>query len=228
MAYDRQLLRVRFSFTVTGTDEIADTGLTYSTAPGWTGAAAALAELAAADVGPSLIGNMVTLMDTTQAQWASYSELRSVKIAALGTDGDYLEVEDNPYIYEDPDPDSGASENILPQSTICCSLRSGFTTGKANYGRMYLPHTKIAQGTGLAVGDPTSALAVANAFRTFVNACTDDINAETTAVLFPVIASFVGSGTAKGVTEVAVGCVTDTQRRRRNALAENYQFVALA
>lgn len=227
MAYDRQFLSLQYGFTIVGTDEVAFTGINYSTVTGWTGAATALAELTSAAVGPDLIDAMNNLMDTTQLQHATYSALNFVKVAAVGTDGRYIDVGTNPYIYEDSTPLVGTSENILPQSTVVASMRSGFTTGPANYGRMYLPHTKIAQGAGDAIGDPTSANNIALAVREFVNTTTTIVDGAASATLFPVILSQVGSGAGKGVTQVAVGCVTDTQRRRRNNLDENYQFQAL-
>lgn len=227
MAYDRQFLRLTFGFTVEGTSEIANTGLTYASVTGWTGAEAALIELDTITPATSIRTAFQTFMETTQAQWAAYSNLNYLKIAAVGTDGDYLDFPTNPILSEDPSPASGSSQNILPQSSIVVSLRSGLFTGTANYGRMYLPHTKIAQATDAPIGDPTSALAVANAAKVFVNATTAIINAEISATVFPTILSSVGTGAGKIVASIAVGAVTDIQRRRRNKLEENYQFVTL-
>jgi len=39
--------------------------------------------------------------------------------------------------------------------------------------------------------------------------------------------SQVGSGGIKEIVSVGVGRVVDTQRRRRNALTENYDFTAI-
>lgn len=225
MAYDRQFLRISYGFIVEGSDEIADTSISYSSAAGWTGASAALGEIGA---NPNWSGDVVgafgQLMEGPYSTWASYSSLNSVKIAAIGTDGAYLT---DPLLEELGTPLSGLDNSVLPQSTIVLSLRSGLTLGKGNYGRMYLPHTRLP----LDVGSPksTSVATAATAVRgaTFVNDLTTALNTETTATIFPVIMSQTGI-ISKGITQVAVGDVTDTQRRRRNRLTEVYSFEDLA
>lgn len=220
MAYDRQQLRFEFGFTLFGTDEVAYTGISFTTAPGWTGAAAALAEFGASSgAGQDPIDLMATLMSTTALGWADYSVLRSIKVSALDTSNHYL-VE--PFSYEDATPTKGTAAGVPPQCTVVLSLRSGFSLGRANYGRMYLPHTRPAFPAMLPVMDDTAAGAIADAGKVFVNALADRINDSTTATVFPAIMSAVGSGTAKGVTAVACGNVIDTQRRRRNGLNEFY------
>jgi hypothetical protein len=224
MAYSNQFISLRWLFRIIGTDEIAVTGLNYSTAPGWTGAVAALGEMSAGATAPALVNRMATLMGTAQIQWAEYSRLVGIKCAAVGTDGHYLT---DPLIFEDDTPAAGASLQTLPQGAIVVSLLSGFTLGAGNRGRMYLPHCHAGIVAGSAQSDDATVAFIATAAGTFINGCTDDINADTTATLFPAIMSQKGAGTAKGVTSVAVGTVNDTQRRRRNALIESYVTDAL-
>jgi len=225
VAYDRQFLKVTYGFTVAGTDEIADTSISYSTASGWTGAAAALAEIAAsATFGEDALTAFGVLMLDASLNWANYSELTYIKVAAIGTDGAYLA---DAYVHEAEDPDVGTNLNTLPQATVVLSLRSGFNTGKGNYGRMYLPHTRLPILTTTAKSSSTYTDAVLAAGKTFVNALTGLIGDETTAILFPVIMSQTGI-TSKGVTALAVGDVTDTQRRRRNRIPELYSVDTLA
>jgi len=225
MAYDRQFLKITFGFTLGGTPEVASTAVNYSTAPGWTGAVAALGEIQANQTAclTDVAAAMNTLMNSSSLAWADYSDFTSVKVAAIGTDGNYLT---DPLV-EEAAIDSGASGNVLPQSSVVLSLRSGFTLGKANYGRMYLPHTRAtltAGGPFVASGD-TGPIATAGA--TMLNDVTTAINAETTATLFPIILSSIGSGFGRGVTEVQVGNVVDTQRRRRRQLVETYSTASL-
>jgi len=225
VAYSNQFLRLSWLFGVAGSDEIAVTGLNYTTAPGWTGAEAALAELVAADTGDLLIGDMNSLMSTAEIQWAGYSQLTGIKIAAIGTDGAYLT---EPYIVEDESPSDGSTQQTPPQLSIVISLLSGFTLGAGNRGRMYLPHCHLGMATDSPVSNGATTDAVAAAAADFVNAVTGHLDDDLTAVVFPAIMSQVGAGSAKGVTAVSVGSVTDTQRRRRDQLTEIYSTVTLA
>lgn len=225
MSYDRQSLKITFMYAIGGTPELANTSVNYSTTTGWTGAVAALAEIQANETAclADIAAAFNTLMNSSSIAWADYSDFVGVKVAAIGTDGLYLT---DPLVQEAA-IDSGASGNVLPQSSIVLSLRSGFTLGKANYGRMYLPHTRstlTAGGPFVGSGD-TGPIATAGA--TMLNDVTTAINAETTAVLFPVILSSIGSGFGRGVTEVQVGNVIDTQRRRRRQLVETYSVASL-
>lgn len=225
MSYDRQFLRVSFGFAIGGTPEVAETSVNYSTVTGWTGAVAALAEIQAnetaclTDVGAAMSG----MMTSGSIAWADYSDFISVKVAAIGTNGLYLT---DPLVLEGAFG-SGSSGNVLPQSTIVLSLRSGFTLGKANYGRMYLPHSRstLVAGTPRVASGDTDGLADDGA--AMINAITTALTAEVTAVIFPCILSSIGSGFGRGVTEVKVGNVVDTQRRRRRQLAETYSTTAL-
>lgn len=221
MTYSGQFLKLTWGFTVDGTDEIADTSLNYTTAPGWTGAAAALAELTTDYEEP--LGLMATML--TSLGWADYSTLRSLKIAAIGTDGNYLV---DPAVYETATPVDGDQANIPAQSTLVLSLRTGFTIGGGNYGRMYLPHTCPALEANTPYIAASSMTTIAGYMKTFVNGVTSWVNDQTTAVLFPAIMSNVGAGTGKGVTQVGAGRVVDTQRRRRNKLDDTATLVTLA
>lgn len=227
MAYDRQQLRLEFGFLLNGTPEVAYTGISFSTVvPGFVGAAAALAEYSAsADAGQDLLDITGNFMSTTQLGWSDYSLLKTVKVAALDTAGHYLA---EPFLYEDPDFHVGAMAGVPPQCTVVLSLRSGFTLGRANYGRMYLPHTKPAFTAGFPYIPSASTAAISLAGKVFVNALTTRIQEDTTPLLVPTIMSAVGAGTAKSVLSVAVGNVVDTQRRRREQLTEVYDSTTLA
>jgi len=223
MTYSGQFIRVTWNFTIAGTDEIANTSLNYTTVPGWTGAVAALGEMDAGDALLPLLGNMNSLISALG--WADYSILSSIKAAAIGTDGGYLT---DAILYEDPSPDQGTQTQTPPQLSLVASLRSGFTLGGGNYGRMYLPHVLPGMASGTPYLVASNLDDIAGYIRDFVNACTSDINADTTAVLFPAIMSNKGAGTGKGITQVGVGPVMDTQRRRRNRLDDSAVLVPLA
>jgi len=224
MTADRQWLDISFIFDVLASEETAVTSLNLAALAGWTGAEAALGELGGSDAA-SIYGDMVTLMDNANLFWGNYSQLTAVKIAAIGTDGHYLA---EPILYESETPDVGGSTTTIPQSTVVGSLRSGFTLGGANYGRMYLPHTRLGLVSGTAQSNAATTDIVAAAFKTFINDVTAVVNGEITAIVTPVIISQITGRPSKAVTSVAVGTVTDTQRRRRNRLTETSSFEPLA
>lgn len=235
MTYSGEFLKITWQFTVQASDEIADTSLCYTTAPGWTGAVAALAELEDATLVDirNAYDDFMTAAGVVGLLWADYSQLRSIKVAAISTAGVYLT---EPRVSETDTPPEGTASYVTPQSTVVLSLRSGFTIGGGNYGRMYLPHTLMPMTTNTPAAGTGTASAIADAGADFVNAVTTSINADTTAIVFPAIMS-QGSGagvtpvrspSGKGVTTVGVGTINDTQRRRRNGLAENTQFATLA
>jgi len=142
MAYGGQFLKITWQFTVKSSDEIADTSLNYTSAPGWTGAVAALAELDDTDLADMRQAYVTEMMDLDHISWADYSVLNSIKVAAISTAGEYLT---DPLVAETDTPSDGTAVGVLPQSTVVLSLRSGFTLGKGNYGRMYLPHTTLGR-----------------------------------------------------------------------------------
>lgn len=225
MAYDRQHLLITWRFGIPITDEIAITTLKLSNAiPGWS-ASAALAELAPlTTVGDALLDAMGDLMETTQIQWAGYSHLQGVRVVSVNEAG----VEDLDALERAIGTDRvGTANTTIPQSSVVMSLRSGSSIGSANFGRMFLPHTAL----GMLPGEPasttgTTAIVVA-AFRGFLNVVTAAVNGAVSIDVQPFIMSNLSPKPSKPVVQVAVGTVNDTQRRRRNALIEQYSSLPL-
>lgn len=221
MAFDREHLEISWIFRVANTEEVAVTGLSTTTA-----AFDSVAALGAAEAGgwaSDLYDTMGVLLVTAGLHWAVYSSLTDVKIAAIDTAGHYLA---DPVIFSSVAPDVGDDVAVLPQSTVVGSLRTDTTLGAANYGRMYLPHTKLELATGQASANTTVTGLVSIAFGGFIAA----VNAITNVGPEPSVVSIMsalGAGTAKPVTRVAIGSVTDTQRRRRNRIPEVYSFTDL-
>lgn len=225
MSYDRQFLSLDWGFTVDGSSEIAVTGLNYSEGPGWISPTEALAEIAASgSMGQDLITALATLMDTPALGWSTYSKLRTVKVAAINAAGHYL---GEPFVFEDTTPATGDYGPWPPQSTCVLSLRSGFTFGGANYGRMYLPHSQPGLASGSPLMSTGTAGVIVAAGKVFVNTVTARLNAATTDTVDPTIMTNVTGNPSKKVTKVAVGLAVDTQRRRRNKLTETPQTLTL-
>ena len=222
MAYDQGFLKITWQFTIVNTDEIALTSLNFSDPGNPTyNPAASLGEVNTAVLGAQLLARLFTLLDAPNMGWADYSRLNSVRIAAVGADG--AEIGDAK-IFEDLTPAAGDNTGILPQASIVFSTRSGGTTGSANYGRMYMPHTMLNMTAGSPFASTAVTGAVATVFQVFVNGVQSDLETAITAPLEPMIMTQVVGGTSKVITQVAVGNVTDTQRRRRNQLPETYSF----
>jgi len=220
MAYDRQSIKVDWTWTIDGTDEVANTGFHLSNIAGWTGAAAKLTAIGSTvGWGTDLYAAMVTCIGGGSFNWADYSTLRSVRVAALGTDGLYLV---DPLVFESETPTTGSAGQVHPQASIVLSLRSPSTIGRANYGRMYMPHVRGSLQTASPYMSSLTTGAIAAAGAGLLDDVTTVINDNAGDEVLPVIMSAVGSGTAKGVTSVLCGQVVDTQRRRRNRLQETY------
>lgn len=185
------------------------------------------------DLDPVLVNTLGTISlsdifdDVAALAWDSASPsfstnvdtiLKWVKLAMIGQDGQYL---DEPDYHEDAGR-AGIAGPARPwnQDALCVSLRSGETLGKANYGRFYLPTPSYARPAN-ATGIPTAtAEAVAVGCAVMLEAIQGEISTVDQAVA-PAILS--RSGVTKFVRQVAVGTVIDTQRRRRNAVAEQAQ-----
>lgn len=128
--------------------------------------------------------------------------------------------------FTDSTRDGGAATTLLPlQNTIVCSHRTG-QTGRGGRGRMFLP------GLALTALQTSAVPLVSSTARTSIAAAQVDLINGLTAVgslaewaTQPVI---TGGGSSNGwvnyatITEVRVGNVPDTQRRRRAALTETY------
>lgn len=116
---------------------------------------------------------------------------------------------------------TGTANQPLPTSFVL-SLRTALA-GRRARGRAYWPALSVvvqAAGTfssGFMSAAPTEARNMIVAFGDAASA-TD---------LRPVVVSKVGAGQVTPVTQVAIGNVPDTQRRRRNALVETYSTAAI-
>lgn len=224
MAYSRQFLRVTWDCLIDGTDELGQTSLNLLPVPGPTfDAADALDEWVALGNPEDLVDAYINLIVDAGAYWADYSQLALIKIAAIDTDGTYL----TDPVGHIPDTDyHGSGGQILPQSSWVISLRSGFSTGEANRGRCYIPHSQLALATGTPRASLGAVSDAVDAAATFIGAVNTAFAVLTTDPIVQIL-SRKGSGAARPVTAVRVGDVNDTQRRRRAQLAESYGEAAV-
>lgn len=157
-----------------------------------------------------------------------------VKVSSFGTDGK-SNAADTVFSSFTTLTKGANAQLFPPQIALVATMSSTIARGVGSKGRMYLPGiTATLDATGHI--STTQSTAVATALKTFLDAC----NASTATNNVVVLASH-GSinkdGTPKvggrapiikAVNTVKVGNVYDTQRRRRNGLAEVYQTANLA
>lgn len=221
MAYDRQFLNIEWLFEVTGGLEIAATGLRVTGPNTLFPAATALGLLTPAQ-GQALITAYIQQFTAVGVRWAEYSNLIGIKVSAVGVDGKYLT---DPRVFTAPANTKGNQGAVLPQSTVCVSLRSGSSFGKANYGRAYLPHTLMPIAAGTPYADDPAVIGAKNGALEWVNQVNTVAKAIDPGYRVHIMSNgSTGPGAAKPVTRVGVGDVIDTQRRRRNNLKETYSF----
>lgn len=126
----------------------------------------------------------------------------------------------NTYSLSAPNAGTGVASGQPPQSAHVCTLATA-QPGRSGRGRIYLPGLAGGQLTVDGMLPDATALTLAQRIRAFIVA----VNA-----LQPEIKVQVHSETKQAlyaVTQVRVGNIVDTQRRRRDALTETYQTVAV-
>lgn len=163
------------------------------------------------------------------SQISQRARLDYVAMNAIGPDGKYADAA-NPHTYEVPtdERESGTSAaQTWPQVTTAVSLRTQQTRGLATHGRIYTPTAAPNGGTGRL--DQGTAQGIADSLGEMIEAISQESQLFLAGEMRVVVASDKGSpGPMRIVTRTACGDVNDTQRRRRNQLAEVYQFSELS
>jgi len=217
MAYAHKVVRATFFGTCFQDQEIWSTGF-------FLGSEVADAQTPTDVHAEHLAGLWSTFFASSDAKIGSEWKAKGVKLAMLNTDGK-TDLE-NVVTYDYPTNVQGAwgSTKFPPQIALVASLRSSKKRGLGSHGRMYLPGvTADIQGNG-HMADFHHPL-IADAFGTFMSACAGNLNLPG----YPILASKGGTGQnlAPGlnvmISEIKIGNVYDTQRRRRNGLTESYQ-----
>lgn len=145
--------------------------------------------------------------------------LQMVKIAGIGADGTYL----GPPVELVSNTPGGGTGNTYPSQVALCMTQDGPAATHRQHGRFYAPG--IGDGLDTDWRMPASQQAQAlTAQHTLVTALNTAAGSTSFRV---VIASQKGSGHNVLVEQLRVGRVYDTQRRRRNALEEDYAAVAV-
>jgi hypothetical protein len=144
--------------------------------------------------------------------------LTFTKLNAIDGSGHYSESVTHEHFHASV-PGGGTDGNTQAnQVALAVSTTTGFARGPAHRGRFYMPLPTILIGAdgeiptsdrGYVVGKALALLAAVNA-------------AQPTGQAVSVMSRKMGAPFNRVVTGIQVGRVYDTQRRRRNKLAENY------
>lgn len=170
---------------------------------------------------------------TTGAQFLSYNKLTYIKFNRIDANGHYQDQDSQTHEYTTPIPGGTAQATGNPsQLAVVATLRTAFTRGLANRGRMYLPTSTGYPNVDVADGRATAANAirVASSTSTLINS----INAAMSTWQGGGDAGSVGvfsnqgAGAWHSVTHVQAGRITDSMRSRRNSLDEDYQDSTIA
>jgi hypothetical protein len=215
MTYPQKLLKVTLGCRVSGTDEIAETGFYAGVIDG------GFDPIGFLSAGAGIAGSISTAFVTLRANaafvvptWSVYS---FCKVAPVDTLGHYV---DEPQIVTAVSAGSATSGKSLQESVVL-SLRSGQSLGFANRGRMYLPHMSGGLSTnGYRYSNPTGMLTAAQTFFNSVNTALGSVSGFSQCRVL--IASKKGVGAVKRASQCLVGDLPDTQRRRKNRIAELY------
>lgn len=139
-----------------------------------------------------------------------------IKVAEIDPDskkyvGDAREVVFTPGV-------QGTQDYAAPQNTIAISLLTGLRKGAAARGRIYPPTGDLAVQADGHLGE-AQITAICQSAKQLLEDLGNAPGMDAGSLRVVVLGK---GGVARKVTEVAVGNVADTQRRRRNALRESY------
>lgn len=157
---------------------------------------------------------MATLLGDPGVGFPTACRYLGLKVAPQDVNGRYPDGSDA-VEYLRPSPLTGSWTEGYPQIALVISWRTARSRGYASNGRMYLPSAnKPASSTGrIPPAEADSAATAGAAFIAAVNSA--DLGAAS-------VMSTVGAGRIEAITDVRVGGVMDTQRRRRNQITEEY------
>jgi hypothetical protein len=223
--FDRPHYYVTIGGTQLGASETWQTGMRF--APDATKTAADLLatynDISLSDIfdaAGTVIGNVGT-------GWRYYNSqvLKWAKLAVIGVNGHYA---GEPRMFEGTKAGTVASSGgSPPQLALVATLGTGHTFGKAQRGRMYWPYPPDMNG---AISPTTGQISqtVVDSWRLLVKNALRTIQGEVGTISVSVslaVMSDSGAGTTNPVTQVGVGRIVDTQRRRRGDLVEATQYL---
>ena len=221
--FDRPSYRLTFGGNLLSGAEEWQTGVRFAPPPGTPESAlvAQLGTISLADIWEDLAEVWQT---GGNFRWSTATSIEWVKLAVLKTDGRYA---GSPAIHEQHV--SGGYPLTFgepPQLATVVTLATGSSFGRAQKGRMYWPAPadflyKLDKTTGQVPESQVGELV------STVSRKLKDVEGEVSTVGVPVtmaVMSGLAPGTTRSVTQLGVGRILDTQRRRRGDLVEDYVY----
>lgn len=215
MAFPHRVAKVTLSGTCFGGQEIWSTGFHL----GWeTQDAFMPTEQSVADVGLA----WETFFEKTDSYVSGYYDFTECKIAMLNNDGKTMP--DTAQYWNPPTQVKGGAGNSAqpPQIALVATLANSLPRGLATKGRMFLPGISPAvNATGHLDSFWCDSIAVN--LKTFFDTVYNDADLPGNPVLASVGRGPLNmDGAIRNISQIRIGNVYDTQRRRRNALQEAY------
>lgn len=160
------------------------------------------------------------LMNTAAISTANYAQYVGLKVALLDESGHY---EDDPKVYVRTTPKVGGTGGILPQASICFTTLAESQLGKGKRGRFYMPFTGPNSWNSGSPRIPSGLMPpIAAAGGSFVSDVSNSIGPIGSRAVAAIISATPAGGRQEPIVSVKVGDLVDTQRRRRNGIAETY------
>lgn len=215
MAYPHRVARVTLSGDCFGGAEIWSTGFYMGFEDSDAGAPT---EQGVADIANA----WATYFAAPTSYVSNKYRFKMAKLQTMAVDG--KAVADSAVYFQPATPIAGASSGqaMPPQTALVATLANSLPRGLATKGRMFLP------GVNAGVDDTGHLLAsvpegISTNLQTFFNTIFQDADTPGNPILVSLGNSLqLRPGAARYVTQIRVGNVYDTQRRRRNALVESY------
>jgi hypothetical protein len=215
MALPHEVVKVTLSGTMFSGQEIWSTGFHMGYEDQ---AAAAITPQGVADVA----GAWGTFFSLATSQIHSNYTFSMCKMARIGVDG--KTIPDSAEYYSPPTAINGGYSGpaFPPQIALVATLANSLPRGLATKGRMFLPGVTVSpDNTGHIASNVTGN--IATNLQAFFNTVFQDADLPGNPVLISTgNALQLRPGAVRNVTQIRVGNVFDTQRRRRNALMEQY------
>lgn len=221
MSLPHRVVRATFSGTMFGGSEIWTTGFHF----GWDNKDAdPITAQGMADVSAA----WEVFFKAASSQVSSQYTYDMLKFAVINNDGHTVADSAQYHAPGTTVVGGGSPAALPPQVSLVASLRNSEPRGLATKGRMYLPGISAGvQATGKL--DSFTRDGIATNLKTFFDACYNDADLPGNPVLISVGRGPLHTdGNIRRVTQIKVGDVYDTQRRRRNALTEAYKTLQVA
>lgn len=160
------------------------------------------------------------------AKIGAAAKLQTVKVNPIGADGAYSDPSSTIRKDYTGTLPVGAAASWPAQCTVAVSTLTEIERGPGHRGRWY-PPTGACNMTATGRISSADALGMATAAQTLLNNLNNRPGLDVDNPRIAVVSKVGAPGPVYHVTQVAVGDVVDTQRRRREDLPEVYQTLAV-